>query len=76
MSLPITKYNTIKEQDGWEQTDKAGDEIIAMKAEIAMLKQQSKRTPEQAKRSDERFVWKEKKVPGKTKIIKNIKTYY
>lgn len=76
MSLAITKYNTIKEQGGWDQTDKAGDEIIAMKAEIAMLKQQSKRTPEQAKRSDERFAWKEKKVPGKEKITKNNKTYY
>ena len=61
MSLAITKFNTLREQDMWEQDNNANDEIIALKAEIALLKQNNKRKPEQKKKHDERSAWKEKR---------------
>ena len=76
MSLALTKYNTLKEQDQWKQSDQAEDQIIALKAEIASLKQQNKRKQEQTKKNDERFAWKEKKVAGKETLTKNNKTYH
>ena len=76
MDLAITKYNTLKEQDFWEQGSSANDEIIALKAEIALLKQGTKRKPEQKKNMDERTSWKEKKVTGKEVLVKNNKTYH
>ena len=80
MGLALTKYNTLKEQELWDQGNQEGDEIIALKAEIAMLKQQhqqqGKRKSDQAKRNDERFSWKEKKIAGKETLTKNNKTYH
>ena len=76
MGLAITKYNTLKEQELWEQDNQAGDEIVALKAEIALLKQQNKRKPEQKKKNDERFAWKEKKIAGKEILNRNDRTYY
>ena len=76
MGLAVTKYNTLKEQDLWDQDSQAGDEIIALKAEIALLKQQTQRKSEQKRKNDDRFAWKEKKVAGKETLIKNSKTYY
>ena len=61
MDLAITKFNTLKEQDVWEQDNGANEEIIALKAEIALLKQNTKRKPDQGKKSDERTSWKEKR---------------
>ena len=60
MGLAITKYNTLKEQDLWDQGDQAGDEIIALKAEIALLKQQNDRKPDQKRKYNDRFAWKVK----------------
>ena len=75
MGLATTKYNTLKEQELWDQENQAGDEIVALKAEIALLKQQNKRKPEQ-KKKDERFAWKEKKIAGKETLNRNNKTYH
>ena len=76
MGLAVTKYNTLKEQELWDQEIQAGDEIIALKAEIALLKQQNSRKPEQKRKNDDRFAWKEKKVAGKETLVKNSKTYH
>ena len=76
MSLALTKYNTLKEQNQWEQGDQAEDQIIALKAEVALLKQKGKRKQDQPKKTDERFEWKEKKVAGKETLVKNNKTYH
>ena len=76
MGLAITKYNTLKEQELWDQGDQAGDEIIALKAEIAQLKQLNKQKTEQKRKNDDRFAWKEKKVAGKETLVKNNKTYH
>ena len=76
MSLAMTKYHTLKEQDNWEKGEKADEDIVALKAEIAALKQQGKRKSDQSKKTDERFAWKEKKVPGKDVLIKNNRTHH
>ena len=79
MGLAMTKFNTLKEQFRWTQSENTNDEIVSMKAEIASLKQQNKRKWEQTKQSkkkDERFAWKEKKVTGKDVLQRNNKTYH
>ena len=76
MDMAITKFNTLKEQDAWDEDNSANEEIIALKAEIALLKQNNKRKPEQNKKGDERHSWKEKKVTGKEVLVKNNKTYH
>ena len=76
MDMAITKFNTLKEQDAWDQDNSSNEEIIALKAEIALLKQNNKRKPEQNKKGDERHSWKEKKVTGKEVLVKNNKTYH
>ena len=80
MGLALTKYKTLKEQETWDRGSQEGDEIIALKAEIALLKQkhqqQGKRKSDQGKRNDERFSWKEKKIAGKETLTKNNKTYH
>ena len=43
MGLALTKFNTLKEQLQWTQDERANEEIISLKAEIASLKQQNKR---------------------------------
>ena len=76
MDLAITKFNTLKEQGIWDQGSVANDEIIALKAEIALLKQNNKRKTDTEKSQDKRSSWKEKKVTGKEVLVKNNKTYH
>ena len=79
MGLALTKFNTLKEQLQWTQDERANEEIISLKAEIASLKQQNKRKWEQPNRSrkrDERFAWKEKKIAGNDVLLRNGKTYH
>ena len=74
--LAITKFNTLKEQGIWDQGSAANDEIIALKAEIALLKQNNKRKTDTEKSQDKRSSWKEKKVTGTEVLVKNNKTYH
>ena len=76
MDLAITKFNTLKEQDVRDLDNVANEEIIALKAEIALLKQNNKRKPDQNKKGDERNSWNEKTLTGKEVLVKNNKTYH
>ena len=76
MDLAITKFNTLKEQGIWDQGSATNDEIIALKAELALLKQNNKRKADTEKNQDKRSSWKEKKVTGKEVLVKNNKTYH
>ena len=45
MDMAITTFNTLKEQDAWDQDNSSNEEIIALRAELALLKQNNKRKP-------------------------------
>ena len=79
MGLALTKFNTLKEQLQWTQDERANEEIVSLKAEIASLKQQNKRKwkqPNRSRKRDERFAWKEKKIAGNDVLVRNGKTYH
>ena len=85
MKIAKNKYEILKEQGTWQKPSKEGEEIIALKAEIAQLRENKKRPngsksgkgkTSKDKNNDEKHAWKKIKIEGKDILRKNGKIYY